>query len=520
MTLGDLLASVEHAAWAPAALASLDQAALARPVKAIAYDSRKVVPGAVFVAFRGQRHDGLQFVPQACARGAVAIVAETRPVASSDAAWIAVPEARAALASLAVAFYRHPSRDMTVVGITGTNGKTTTAYVLSAIFEAAGTRCGMLGTVAYRVAGEERDAARTTPEAPDVQQMLREMVDRGCGACVMEVSSHALVLNRVDGIRFRAGVFTNLTRDHLDFHGDMESYFRAKARLFEMLPSGATAAVNLDDPRAASLLAMVTAPVTYGFDARADVRPGPLAFSLSGLTFDVHTPRGLLHVRSRLVGRPNVYNMLAAIGAGIGLDLPIDAIERGLVSVEGVPGRFQVVSSSDDDITVIVDYAHTDDALKNLLEMARPLAPKRLITVFGCGGDRDRTKRPLMGAVAARLSDLVIVTSDNPRTEDPRGIIEEIKRGIAPDVARPGERNGARQPPGRQPACLDIVDRQAAIDRAISTADAGDVVLIAGKGHERYQVIGERVLPFDDVAVAREALGERRGSREGGANGT
>jgi len=515
VTLGDLLASVEDGAWARAALASLDQAARTRQVKGIAYDSRKVAPGAVFVALRGQHHDGLQFAAQACARGAVAVVTETPAAGPPDVPWIIVPDARATLATLAAAFERHPSHGMTVVGITGTNGKTTTAYVLSAIFEAAGTPCGMIGTVAYRIGSEERDAARTTPEAPDLQHMLREMADGGCGACVMEVSSHALALKRVEEIRFRAAVFTNLTRDHLDFHGDMESYFRAKLRLFEMLPPGAVSAVNVDDPRAPVLLSSVTSPVTYGIDGAADVRPGPLVFSLNGLAFDVYTPGGLLQVRSRLVGRPNVYNVLAAIAVGVGLGLPVETIERALASVEGVPGRFQVVSLPDDDITVVVDYAHTDDALRNLLETARPLAPKRLLTVFGCGGDRDRSKRPLMGAVAVRLSDVVVVTSDNPRTEDPRQIIEDIKRGIAPDQGRSGERNGARHAPGRQPICVYIVDRQAAIAQAVEIAEAGDVVLIAGKGHEKYQVIGERLLPFDDAAVVSEALRERRESRAG-----
>jgi UDP-N-acetylmuramoyl-L-alanyl-D-glutamate--2,6-diaminopimelate ligase len=370
----------------------------------------------------------------------------------------------------------------------------------------------MLGTVAYRTGREERDAARTTPEAPDVQQMLREMVGAGCGAAVMEVSSHALALKRVDGTRFRAAVFTNLTRDHLDFHGDMESYFRAKRRLFDMLSAGDIAAVNLDDPRGTGFLAGLHRPITYAIDHPADVRPGPLSISLAGLAFDVRTPAGTVQVRTRLVGRPNLYNSLATVAAAVGLGLPLEAIERGLASVEGVPGRFEVVSSPEDDITVVVDYAHTDDALKNLLETARRLAPRRLITVFGCGGDRDRTKRPLMGAVAARLSDLVIVTSDNPRTEDPRQIIEEICRGISPDHARGGERDGGRAG-GRHPAFLEIVDRHAAIDRAIATADAGDLVLIAGKGHEKYQVIGERVLPFDDGTVAREALAGRREPR-------
>jgi UDP-N-acetylmuramoyl-L-alanyl-D-glutamate--2,6-diaminopimelate ligase len=325
------------------------------------------------------------------------------------------------------------------------------------------------------------------------------MVDRGCGACAMEVSSHALSLRRVDGMTFAAAVFTNLTRDHLDFHADMEAYFQAKRRLFEMLPGDAPSLLNVDDPRGVSLIDVGRRPVTYGITRPADIQPGPLSFTLDGLQFDVRTPRGTLHVRSKLVGRPNVYNILAAVSTATALGLPFDAIERGVKALDGVPGRFQVVSSAKDEVTVVVDYAHTDDALRNLLETARPLARGRLITVFGCGGDRDRTKRPLMGMVAGRLSDLLVITSDNPRSEDPNRIIEEIQRGITANTRRDSAQR-----------LLTIVDRGAAISKAIEVAKPGDLVLIAGKGHEKYQVIGDRTLPFDDVAVAREALARRR----------
>jgi UDP-N-acetylmuramoyl-L-alanyl-D-glutamate--2,6-diaminopimelate ligase len=313
------------------------------------------------------------------------------------------------------------------------------------------------------------------------------------------VSSHALSLRRVDATTFSAGVFTNLTRDHLDFHLDMEAYFQAKRRLFEMLPPGAPSLINADDPRGAALVQMTARPVTYAIHRPADITPGPLSFSLDGLTFDVRTPRGTLHVRSKLVGRPNVYNILAAISTAVALGLPFDAIERGLQALDGVRGRFELVSGPNDEITVVVDYAHTDDALRNLLETARPLARGRLITVFGCGGDRDRTKRPLMGAVAGRLSDLIVITSDNPRSEDPDRIIEEIQRGITPDTRRDSAQR-----------ILSIVDRRAAIATAIELARAGDLVLLAGKGHEKYQVIGDEQAPFDDAAVAREALARRR----------
>jgi UDP-N-acetylmuramoyl-L-alanyl-D-glutamate--2,6-diaminopimelate ligase len=325
------------------------------------------------------------------------------------------------------------------------------------------------------------------------------MVDLGCGACAMEVSSHALSLRRVDATTFSAGVFTNLTRDHLDFHLDMESYFQAKRRLFEMLPPEAPSLINTDDPRGAALVEMTARPVTYAIHRPADITPGPLSFSLDGLTFDVRTPRGTLHVRSKLVGRPNVYNILAAISTAVALGLPFDAIERGLQALDGVRGRFELVSGPNDEITVVVDYAHTDDALRNLLETARPLARGRLITVFGCGGDRDRTKRPLMGAVAGRLSDLIVITSDNPRGEAPERIIEEIQRGITPDTRRDSSQR-----------ILSIADRGAAIAKAIELARAGDLVLLAGKGHENCQVIGNEQVPFDDAVIAREALARRR----------
>ena len=331
------------------------------------------------------------------------------------------------------------------------------------------------------------------------------MVSRGAGAVVIEVSSHALALRRADHLRFAAGVFTNLTRDHLDFHRDMEDYFEVKRRLFELLPETAFGVSNLDDPRGAAFAAAAPKTVTYAIDAAADVRPERLAISLEGLTFDVRTPRGVLHLHSPLVGRPNVYNILAATATAVALDLPFSAIERGIATLASVPGRFQLVSDPGDEVRVVVDYAHTDDALKNLLETARPLASGRIITVFGCGGDRDRTKRPLMGAVAARLSDLVVVTSDNPRSEDPARIIEEIKRGIV----MPADRAPRGRPLPSTP-CLAIVDRRAAIEKAIADARPGDLVLIAGKGHEKTQAIGDRVLPFDDVDVARNALSRRR----------
>jgi UDP-N-acetylmuramoyl-L-alanyl-D-glutamate--2,6-diaminopimelate ligase len=469
------------------------------PVSAVTYDSRRAVAGSVFVALRGLKADGVAFAAQAVTRGAAVVVAETPRPEGVPSPWIVVSDARLALALLADRFYSHPSRRMKVIGVTGTNGKTTTSYLLASILDAAGLKAGLLGTVSYRLGAEEREASRTTPEAPDVQQLLDEMIRQGCKSAVMEVSSHALALKRVDGMRFAAGIFTNLTRDHLDFHEDMENYFQAKRRLFEMLPDDAPGIVNLDDPRGASLIDVSKRVVTFAITRPADVTPGPLEFKLSGLTFDLRTPVGTVRIESRLVGRPNVSNILAAAATGVALQLPLDAIAAGVKSLPGVPGRFEVVSSPDDEVTVVVDYAHTDDALRNLLETARPLAPQRLVTIFGCGGDRDKTKRPLMGMVAARLSDVVVITSDNPRSEEPHRIIEEIKRGI------PAGGQGTRTPDVHT-----IVDRREAIERAVDQAESGDVVLIAGKGHEKYQQIGDRVLPFDDGEIARAALERRR----------
>ena len=475
----------------------------------VVYDSRRAAPGSVFVALRGQKADGAQFAGQAVARGAVAVVAETRPAADPDVPWILVDDARLALARLAVRFFDDPSASMAVVGITGTNGKTTTAYLLRAVLEAAGRKCGLLGTVIYNLGAEDRAATRTTPEAPDLQAMLRTMAGNGCQAAVMEVSSHALALKRADGIRFAAGVFTNLTRDHLDFHGDMESYFAAKRRLFEMLPEAASAVVNVDDPAGVRLAGSARRALTYGLRQRADVMPQPFQLSLTGLRFVADTPRGPVSVSSPLVGQPNVYNLLAAVATAVALDVPSDAIEAGLAGLGGVPGRFEVVSGEADDVSVVVDYAHTDDALRNLLETARALSAGRLITVFGCGGDRDRSKRPLMGAVAGRMSDIVVVTSDNPRSEDPARIVEDVLRGVpGADRAAAGARPRAQ--PAQGPQVLAIVDRAAAIGRAIDEARPGDLVIVAGKGHEKTQVIGDRELPFDDVAVARGALKRRR----------
>ena len=499
MTVGELLRAFARAMPPQDRPAHVSDArSLEVECTGVAYDSRRVTPGMVFVAMQGQKADGIQFTAQAIAAGAAAIVAEQSSPGPSAVPWVVVTSARLALALLSTEFFEHPSRAMRVIGITGTNGKTTTSYLIAAILEAAGIRCGLMGTVTYRIGTRSLAATRTTPEAPELQSFMRRMVAEGCGACVMEVSSHALALRRVDGIQFAARVFTNLTRDHLDFHPNMEEYFLAKRRLFELPPADAPSILNADDPRAPGLAEVSQRPLTYGINKTADVTPGPLSYSLEGLQFEARLPKGTAQVRSRLVGRPNVYNILAAVATAFALDIPIEAIEKGLRQLPGVPGRFELASTREDDVTVIVDYAHTDDALRNLLETARTLAQRRVITVFGAGGDRDRTKRPLMGMVAARLSDVVVITSDNPRTEDPQRIIEEVKRGADAETRQSGKE------------VLTIVDRHDAILQAISRASKGDVVLIAGKGHEKYQEIDGRTQPFDDVAVAREGLEARR----------
>lgn len=481
-------------------------------VSAIAYDSRAVAPGAVFVALQGTRQDGAGYAAQAIERGAIAVVAERAADSSPAVPWIVATQGRVALAALAVSYYGHPSEELLLVGVTGTNGKTTSTYLLEGVFHAHGWTSGRIGTTGYRLGREERPSARTTPEAPDLQGLLREMVTLGCQACAMEVSSHALDLERVTFSRFGAAIFTNLTRDHLDYHGDMEAYFAAKRRLFEMLPRDAPAAINLDDPRGERLVEVVSRPVTYALSRPADVSPTSLQLSLSGIDAEIATPAGAMRLRTPLPGRPNAYNALGVVAACVGLGLPLATIADGLEHIASVPGRFEVVSAENDDISVIVDYAHTDDALKNLLETARALAPQRIVTVFGCGGDRDKTKRPLMGAVAARLSDLVILTSDNPRSEDPAAIIDDIKRGLVPPE-RPTRHAGQAVAAVQTTPWRAIVDREEAITRAIVEAQPGDLVIIAGKGHESTQTVGDRVLPFEDGKVARSALRRRGGVR-------
>lgn len=497
MTLGSLLAGAGMGG-----VGAPEARALSATVTGVHCDSREVAEGGVFVAVPGERFDGVDFADEACARGAACVVAQAEPSGAPARPWIRVPDARAALAALSAAYHGNPSRDLLVVGVTGTNGKTTTTYLIESIFEHAGMAVGRISSITNRIGGAEpeRQALHTTPEAPAVQGLLAAMRHRGTRACVMEVSSHAVALRRVDHVDFDAAVFTNLTRDHLDFHGDMARYFAAKRRLFEMLPSRAPSVINIDDSYGVRLAASVGRPVTYALDRPADCMPDRLDLRVDGTFMEARTPRGRLRLESPLIGRAAACNLLAAAAAAMALDLPFEGIEAGVRALTTVPGRMQTVSSSGDDVTVIVDSAHTDDALRSLLEAVRPLAAERVVTVFGCGGDRDATKRPLMGLVATRLSDRVILTSDNPRSEDPDAIIEDIERGI-----------GRTDTPH-----LAVADRGQAIARAIENAAAGDTVVIAGKGHEQYQAIGSRAVPFNDAVVARTALDARRSRSNAG----
>ncbi len=460
-------------------------------VRDVVYDSRRVGAGSLFVAIKGLTTDGNLYAEVARKKGAVAVVSEQAQ--GSGGPWVQVKDARQALAVLSSRLLGDPASALALVGVTGTNGKTTTAYLIDAALRAAGMTVGLLGTVQYRLGSRVAEAVRTTPEASDLQALLREMKDAGCTHGVLEVSSHSLALQRVHGLGFQVAVFTNLTRDHLDFHGDMDTYFAAKRRLFDTLlrPDG-HAVLNADDDRTPELARVSRGRVlTYSLGRRsADLKAEDLSLGLHGTRFAVTTPEGRFEIASPLLGRFNVANLLAAFGAALALKVPAPIAVAGLTSISGVPGRLERVQAGQD-FTVIVDYAHTDDALKNLLETMRDLKPRRLITVFGCGGDRDRTKRPLMGAVAARLSDLVVLTSDNPRSEPPEAILEEIQRGM---------------PTGRGAERQVVVDRREAIALAVELAQPGDVVVIAGKGHEPYQMLRDRSVPFDDRQVARDAL--------------
>ena len=476
-------------------------------------DSREVAQGSLFVAVKGQQVDGHAFVAEVYRQpvgGVVVQVPFQAPayVGERGPAWIEVEDSRKALGQLASRFFQHPSHSLRMVGVTGTNGKTTVAHVSQAILERGNYPTGLMGTVGYRAGAEYQAASHTTPGAITLQTFLRRMVNAGMDTAVVEVSSHALALDRVEGCEFDVVVFTNLTQDHLDFHKTMESYYHAKLRLFQefVLPAFKTgpkrAIINIDDAWGVRLQAETPVPVwTYSLRRGADIYATDVTLSMDGTRFMVHTPRGTVDIESALVGEHNVSNLLASIGVGLARGMSLEDVRQGIREFRTVPGRFERVDAGQD-FSVIVDYAHTEDALTRLLAVARQLRRERIMTVFGCGGDRDPGKRPTMGRVAAQLSDVVFLTSDNPRTEDPEAILRDIEQGVLELQA--SERG----------ALHVIPDRRAAIRAALLEARPGDMVLIAGKGHEDYQIIGKTRHRFDDREVARELLAGLRDSRQ------
>ncbi len=502
MNLHDVIAAIR-----PEAITRLEASAL--PIRSVHYRAQDVVPGGLFVAIQGFAADGHDFVDRAEANGAVAVVVQ-KPTPGVVPA-LQVFDTRKALAQIAAAFYAHPSKAIALVGITGTNGKTTVTYILECILEAAGVTAGIIGTVNHRCGGQVWPSANTTPESVDLQRLLAEMRRAGATHVAMEVASHGIELQRTVGCAFDVGVFTNLTQDHLDFHGDMAHYWETKKRLFtELLPAGGKApraVINHDNPHGRELAREMTdrmPTLTFGFEAGNDIRPTVAQSDQNGSRGTIHTPAGDLAFDSPMVGRHNIENLLAATGTALALNLPHAAIQAGLAAVTGAPGRLERIPDGRGRF-VYVDYAHTPDALENVLEALREIKNGRLISVFGCGGDRDRGKRPLMGAIAARLSELAVVTSDNPRTEDPERIIQDILPGITPIMPRayrPAELQNGWQEPGY----IVLADRREAIGLAIRLARPGDTVLIAGKGHENYQIIGRETVPFDDGEIAAHHL--------------
>ncbi|MBD0315367.1 MAG: UDP-N-acetylmuramoyl-L-alanyl-D-glutamate--2,6-diaminopimelate ligase [Nitrospiraceae bacterium] len=469
-------------------------------VAGITDDSRTVSAGSLFVAVQGEQSDGHRFVPAAVQAGAAAVVLE-QPSGGLAVPWVRVTDSRKALGLLGGRFYGDPSSRLRMIGVTGTNGKTTTAYVCKALLEAIGRRVGLIGTVAYQIGSETLAASHTTPGALTLQQLLAKMVERGCDVSVMEVSSHALAQDRTIGCEYDVAVFSNLTQDHLDFHRTMEEYFQAKLRLFAGLTGThkpqKRAILNSDDVSGLRIKAHCPAPVwTYGIKSKADLQAENVRLSVGGTTFRAATPAGSFAVESHLVGEHNVYNLLAAIGVALHEGATPEDVREAVSQVTNVPGRFERVMAGQP-FTVVVDYAHTEDALVRVLAAAHELKAGRIITVFGCGGDRDRGKRPLMGRAAVRYSDVVILTSDNPRTEHPLAILQEVEAGVADAlIDRPSVQY------------QKIPDRRAAIHAAVRNAQPGDMVLIAGKGHEDYQIIGSTKVHFDDREVAREAIAQ------------
>ena len=461
----------------------------------ISYDSRTVQKGDLFVAIKGEKADGAHFVNQAVENGAVAVASEQKIDTGSAAVNIVVPDARRFLSEFSRIFYEDPSARLKIVGITGTKGKTTTSYLMDSIYRHAGIRSCLAGTIEMKIGTTSFHSSHTTPESSDLMKFLQQAVTEGCTHGAMEVSSHSLVLKRVFGTKYSTGVFMNLTHDHLDFHKDIESYFRAKQLLFSIENHNRikTAVINIDDPFGRRLANGIQCPVIrFGFDRTADIHPLEFESRVDSSDLTLETPAGKARFHMRLIGRPNAYNVMAAVGAALSLDIDPEMIRIGIEALEGVPGRMERIDAGQD-FTVIVDYAHSPDSLENLLKTVTQMPHKKRITVFGCGGDRDRSKRQIMGEIAVNASDYVFATSDNPRSENPLEILKEIETGMRK---------------GPAPYCI-VPDRRQAIASALSMAGTGDVVVIAGKGHEDYQIIGNKMVPFDDRKLARELIQER-----------
>lgn len=480
-------------------------------VGGIAVDSRKVRPGDLFVALRGEKADGHDYLAAAARAGAVAALVE-RDVPAPPLPCVRVPSTAAALARTAANLHGDPSARLVVVGVTGTNGKTTTTYLLESIFAAAGGKVAVIGTINYRLAGEVLRTGLTTPFPHELQDLMAAGLAAGATHLVMEVSSHSAAQGRIAGVRFDAGIFTNLSHDHLDFHGTMESYFDAKASFFRTyLPAGgkkAGIAVNADDPYGKRLAGEFPRSLAFGSSREAPVHPVSVAMTWEGSRLVLATPSGEIDLRTRLIGAYNVSNVMAAVCGALLVGVPADAIRAGVEGLRTIPGRIEEIPNGLG-LHIYVDYAHTPDGLDRVLSALRALAPERLITVFGCGGNRDRTKRPEMGRIAARLSDIVVVTSDNPRNEDPRAILGEIVPGLLAEgfLEAPGSVPVTRGSIGRDGGYFEVIeDRKAAIARALELARPGDTIAIAGKGHENVQIIGDRRLPFDDREAVRGLL--------------
>jgi UDP-N-acetylmuramyl-tripeptide synthetase len=480
-------------------------------IHSVHYKSQEVRPGGLFVAIRGLQTDGHRYINDAIKRGATAVVAANGWSGSCSVPVIRVRNTRIALSRIGATFYGRPSKDLCLIGITGTNGKTTTSYLTETILNAAGFKVGVIGTINYRFGGKTYPNPLTTPEALDTQRLLKEMVQNKITHVVMEVSSHGLDLHRVDHCQFDVGVFTNLSQEHLDYHHSMEGYFASKKRLFvELLNRGpkkknAVAIINFDDPRGEQIAKELVIPyLSVGYSRENMIWAEDIETTPHDTSGIIHMPGCVLSFRSPLVGRYNVYNIMTAAGIGAALNISPDAIKRGISQLRMIPGRLERVGN-DRDISIVVDYAHTPDALDNVLRALRELTSGRLITVFGCGGDRDRGKRPRMGEVVGRLSHLAVLTSDNPRTESPGTIIESIITGIRPVLPKEysiSELKGGFDEPGY----VVIPDRRTAIIKGIRVARAQDTVLIAGKGHETYQIVGRKSIPFDDRQIAKEAV--------------